>query len=124
MQAEGERRRRRQWSAEEKRDLLERWKASGLGAQEFAAREGVARHNLFRWRRSGEPRVRKPRSTVTFTPVKVLPSAPRAREDVASTPGLALEVELPSGVRVRVYRGADVRAAKELLGALFGRRSC
>ena len=124
MQSDRERRKRRQWTEDEKRDLLERWKTSGLTAKEFAAGEGVARHNLFRWRRTGGPRPRKPRSAVTFAPLKVLSLAGGVGEASERVAGLVLELELPSGARARVYGGADMQAAGALLSAVFGRVAC
>lgn len=123
MQAQGARRRRGKWSEDEKRGYVARWEASGLAAREFGEREGVRPENLYRWQRETAPAERPTRPTVTFTPVKVsTPTEPERPLELAS--GVALEVELPSGVRVRVYRGADMRAANELLSALFGRQAC
>lgn len=125
MQAQNGRRTRGRWSEDEKRGYVSRWTASGLAAREFGKREGVRPENLYRWQRETVPVAPPPppRPSVTFTPVKVsTPVEPERSLELAS--GLAIEVELPSGVRVRVYRGADMRAANEVLSALFGRRAC
>lgn len=124
MQAQSARRTRGRWSEDEKRGYVSRWEASGLTAREFGKREGVRPENLYRWQRETAPAApQAPRPSVTFTPVKVsTPVESERSSELAS--GLAIEVELPSGVRVRVYRGADIRAANEVLSALFGRRAC
>ena len=121
MQTQGARRRRGKWSEDEKRAFVARWEASGMHAREFGEREGVRPENLFRWRRTAAPDATTVRPTVTFSPVKVAEVEPVAAP-LAS--GVALEVELPSGVRVRVYRGADMHTANQILSVLFGKRAC
>ena len=126
MQTQPRHRSRKRRSEEEKRSYLERWKTSGLGAKVFAGNEGLSPGDLFRWRRAQQAAAPTPRRSVTFAPVQVSgdasPSIVAPSEPLA--PGIALEVEMPSGVRVRVFRGADIRAANELLTALFARRAC
>jgi len=40
----------RRWSAAEGADAVMRWRASGLSASEFGAREGISENRLYRWR--------------------------------------------------------------------------
>jgi transposase len=124
MQAQSARRTRGRWSEDEKRGYVSRWTASGLAAREFGKREGVRPENLYRWQRETAPAAPAARPSVTFTPVKVSAPVEPEQRSLELASGLAIEVELPSGVRVRVYRGADMRAANEVLSALFGRRAC
>jgi transposase-like protein len=114
MTAQVEKRKRKRWSAEEKRALLVRWRASGLSARQFAPREGVSPANLLRWRSSA---VATPeRGAVKFTPVQVVKTESLRAEQ---TPTRAvLELVLHGGARVRVLDGADVRMISELVLAV------
>ena len=118
MTAQAEKRKRKRWSAEEKRALLVRWRASGLSARQFAPREGVSPANLLRWRTSAVATVATPqRGTVKFTPVQVVKT--ESSRVAEQTPTRAvLELVLHGGARVRVLDGADVRMVSELVLAV------
>lgn len=115
MTAQMEKRKRKRWSAEEKRALLVRWRASGLSARQFAPREGVSPANLLRWR--GSAVATPQRGTVKFTPVQVVKTeSTRAGEQ--TPPRAVLELVLHGSARVRVLDGADVRMVSELVLAV------
>lgn len=84
--------RRRRRTEPEWRAILERFEASGLSVREYCAREGVSESSLQRWRRQ----VRSPASR--FVELAAPPSSNAAATHEAWT----IELELPSGVRLRV----------------------
>lgn len=117
-------RRRVRRSTDEKRALLAAWRASGLSARAFAAREGIRTSCLWRWRRAlergGKPATRE-RPSVTFAPVHVVKRAdvrtPHSERAIA-------EVSLGNEIRLRVIDGADVVQVARLLRALAGGAEC
>jgi len=124
MTGQREKRRRRRWSEEEKRTLVQRWKASGLSARDFAIQEGLSASNLSNWsspRRSSAAREgtrsNKPVRTVTFAPVEVA-KTPSQADDAGSRVQLELVV---GSARVLVFEGADARMVSELVLAVAGR---
>jgi transposase-like protein len=114
-------RRRRRRSAEEKRSLLESWRASGLSAREFCRREGVQKASLWRWRRElevSESEARKSKASITFAPVHVASLRP-----VSTTERVVAEVVVRE-MRVRVLDGADAAQVADLVKALLGGVAC
>ena len=102
---------------------VERWKDSGLTAAEFAAEIGVTPKLLSWWKwqlarkePTAKPRARRPRkSKAVVTPLTFVEmSAP-----VKSEP---IEIEFPSGVRVRVSASVDAEALGRVIAAVEGRR--
>ena len=105
------------------RERVERWKASGLQAKEFAAAENLSPRSLSWWhwqlqRRSGVPAAAKKRtrkakkraSSMSFLPVVV-----RAAE---ASP---MEVILPGEIRVRIQSGFEEATLVRLVRALEAR---
>jgi transposase-like protein len=114
-------RRRRRWSAEEKRSLLEAWRVSGLSAREFSRREGLQKASLWRWRRELELAKSEPRklkAAITFAPVHVAGLRP-----VSAAERVVAEV-IVREMRVRVLDGADAAQVAGLVKALLGGLSC
>ncbi|WP_095982142.1 IS66 family insertion sequence element accessory protein TnpA [Melittangium boletus] len=97
-------------------EVVEEYEGSGLTQAQFVAQRGVALSTLQSWLR----RRRAQRTGgVRLLPVEVVPTASPVRTDrEASAP---LEVELPSGVRLAVAPGTDVKYVAQLVEAL---RSC
>jgi transposase-like protein len=122
MQKDTERRRRR-WSAAEKRSAIQGWESSGLSAREYAKREGLPTANLWNWKRSltKAPAKRATRESITFAPVHVRGGAALIRAEAADTQRVSMELSLDGGVRIRVFAGADMRALSELVASLSGR---
>lgn len=111
--------RRKHWSEEQARKLLAEQAASGQTMTEFARRRGLWPQRLWRWKKrlsggEGAALLAAPaKSEPAFLPM-VLPRA---------EPEMAAEVELGSGVRVRLHRlepGA-ARFVAQLWRALEGR---
>ncbi len=104
------------------RERVERWKASGLQAKEFAAAENLSPRSLSWWqwqlqRRSEVPaitkrtrRAKKRATSMSFVPVVV-----RAAE---ATP---MEIVLPGEIRVRIDVGFDEATLLRLVRTLGSR---
>jgi len=98
MDASEDRRRRR---------LVQRWRASGSSAKEFAAAHGLKASQLYEWARGTKDRSAKKASSIAFTEV-------RAREQRESATGSAIEIEL-RGHLIRVRVGADLQMLEAVL---------
>jgi transposase len=99
-----------------------RWQRSGLGAEEFAEREGIKSKRLVWWRwklRSAPPSPPPPAPELRFLPVHVVDSA-----SGLSGPGVALEVVLPNGRVVRVAPGFDPAMLESVLSIASGGARC
>ena len=95
------------------RERVQRWAASGLGAREFAQREGLRPERLFFWKRrlggSSAPTI----AGVTFGRVAVQSSSPQRTAE-------PLEVVTRSGHTVRVRGHFDEAVLLRLLTVLGG----
>ena len=125
VQQEKQTRRRVYCSEDEKRELLDGWRKSGLSAREFSSRTGLKPSCLWRWKRAAREQVAsrevKPQRSITFAPVHVTKSEqslPITSERVQA------EVLLGRELRVRVFEGADVVQVSELIRALAGDATC
>jgi transposase len=83
---------------------VEQWRKSGLGVEDFAAREGIKSRQLvwWRWKLSTSPSPSAVSAPVQFLPVRVVDVPPRPRGAV-----VPLEIALPNGRVVRVPEGFD-----------------
>ena len=128
--------RRRRWSAAAKLAIVRETLASGAVAQVVAERHGIGTGLIYTWRKQ---MLRA--AMVGFAAVEVRPDAPAALPGTAGdaqapvsvpmavTPATAaaaslgvmpsgIEVELPSGVRLRVGADVDGAALQRVLAAL------
>lgn len=90
---------RKRRSAEQWREIVDRWRASGASAREFAAREGVVSGTLSWWgnrlKPGGPRRAREAKAKgQAFAPLRVTSSSSGA--------GGRVEIVTPSGLVVRV----------------------
>jgi hypothetical protein len=104
------------------RERVERWKASGLGAKEFAAAEDLSPYSLSWWkwhlhREAGAPPAKKAagkskakQASMSFVPVVV--------REASSMP---MDVILPGGLRIQVPAGFDEGTLLRLVRALESR---
>ena len=108
--------RRRRWSDEERRRIVEESLVGHRQASATARRHGIPTSLLFKWRRDfAEPRqldVPAP----TFLPVAVEPDGPASEE----TDG-RIEIVLANGRRVVVGSGFEASTLVRVLGVLEGR---
>jgi transposase len=105
-----ERRRRRLWSAEEKRRIVAETFAPGASVLLVARRHDVNANMLFTWRRqAGVAASSTTDSAVTFVPATITAAPAPAMPPAPSAPDSRMEIALANGERVIV--GADVDAA-------------
>ncbi len=107
--------RRRRWSLAEKERLVAEALESGAVASEVARRAGIHTSQLFRWRQLLCRPIERP---TEFTAVTVAP-APEAGPQPSAPLGM-IEIELPSGARVRIGRDADPTTVSAAVSALAG----
>lgn len=104
---------------------VERWKASGLTAAEFAARHGLAATSLkwWKWRLGARDRkgaARRHRVLARTTAERMSPLT--FVEMSAVVRGEPLELVLPNGLAIRVPTGFDTETLERLLDVLSKRR--
>ncbi len=109
------------------RRLLRGWRRSGLSVREFCEWHALSEPSFYSWRRELGKRDREAASrratrrnglatdTAQFLPVHVI------EEAVQDPPASRwVEVQLPSGVRLRVPAGFDRQTLADVLAALEG----
>jgi hypothetical protein len=77
-------------SAAEWRGIIERYRQSGMGIREFCAQEGVTEHRFEQWYRRHRRAEHRMGQFVEVKPLSAIAGP------------WAVEVELPSGVRLRL----------------------
>ena len=127
--------RRRKWTPEEKAALLAELEVEGGNVAEVARRHRISPSLLYSWRSAWKmsAAARAPEAPM-FVPLGVLgpravegsPPSSRApgptttmRSGLEARPGL-IEIELPSGVRVRVDGEVKATALRRIFAALKG----
>jgi transposase len=127
-------RRRRSYTSEQKRELVEATMQPGASVSVVAQRHDVNANLLFTWRRqmreaqAGEPRA-TPEPT-QFIPLGVVGSDVAEPIEARSTTrldrpkprrgGCRIEIELPNGVRLRVEEAVEVEALRQVIAAVKG----
>jgi transposase len=117
--------RRRRWSLEEKLRMLAQSVAPGSSASLVCRLHGISSGQLYTWRRqfrTGEltgfapVRLASPVEELASAPVPVgpVPALPEPDRPVNGT----IEVELPSGVKLRLTGAVDEGALRRVLSAL------
>lgn len=114
------RHRRRRWTSKEAKKVLEAQVESGLTVNGFAVREGLSARRLYRWRRQlGASAPRPP----TFEEIEPSKGVALVGEPALSA-GNRFEIEMRSGVIVRVGESFNAEALRRLLMVVEGGRSC
>jgi len=103
--------RRRRWSAERKRAIVEESLAPGVSASSVARRHGISPTHLFLWRKAYRDGGQS--AAAEFVPVMFEASAPPA-----DRPGGRMEIVAGNGRRVIVGADVDPAAVVRLLLAL------
>jgi transposase len=113
-------RRRRRYSAEEKRAILKAVAEPGTTVAEVSRRYEVTRSLIHNWRRQEAVGVLG--AAVRFTAVQVVPecASVAARGPARSASGV-IEIELVDGARIRVNDDVNEAALKRVLWVLRGR---
>jgi hypothetical protein len=95
------------------KERVQQWLASGLGAREFASREGLRAERLFFWKRRLRASTAIAVAGVSFAKVSV-------QSLRAPSPAAPLELVTRSGHTVRVRADFDEAALVRLLTVLGG----
>jgi transposase len=113
------RERRRRWTRQDKLRILQEAFAPNAVAKHVAERHEISTGLLFTWRRqltASEP--------ARFLPIQLTSSGESEAQvpcpGTSSSPG-SIEIEMPSGARVRAGLGADLKMLRAVLAALDGR---
>jgi hypothetical protein len=101
----GKSKRSKRWTAEQAREVVERWRGSGQSAATFAAQQHIHVSRLSYWSKQLELQEDEPAQFVAV-------SVPAETSAVH-----AIELEV-NGLTLRVREGADVRFVAQLVSAL------
>jgi transposase len=136
-------RRRRRWTVEQKRRIVEETRASGASVSVVARRYDINANLLFKWKREAEAGdlsdALATAEVADLVPIGVVgrshdgrptllagmpggesglrPSEPRRSVELEARLGV-IEIDLPCGARVRVDASVDARALGRVLSAL------
>jgi transposase len=112
--------RRRRWSRAEKERIVAAAMEPGAVASAVAREAGIHASQLYRWRQElcGSVRAAPGFAAVTIAPG---PGAAKASPVIATPCGM-IEIELATGVRLRISGAADVATVSAVIAALTGRR--
>ena len=111
--------RRRRWSRAEKERIVAAAMEPGAVASAVAGEAGIHGSQLYRWRQElcgaagAAPR---------FAAVTVAPEPGVAAGPAIAAPCSVIEIELPSGARVRISGAADALTVSAAICALIGKR--
>jgi transposase len=118
--------RRRRWSVEEKLRILAQSVAPGSSASLTCRMHGISSGQLYTWRRqfrTGELTgfapvlVAPPADELPVAPAPIDPMPPDGAVD-RPTGGGVIEVELPSGIKLRLTGAVDAALLRQVLSAL------
>jgi transposase len=104
--------RRRRWSRAEKERLVAAAMEPGAVASEVARAAGIHASQLFRWRQQLCERAQVP---AAFNPVAI---APAPASPVSPEQAGTIEIEFPTGGRMRLTGPVDARTVAALMKAL------
>jgi transposase len=107
--------RRRRWSRAEKERIVAAALAPGAVASEVAREAGIHASQLFRWRQELCLPAAAP---AAFTPVAVLPEPVSSSPPASSQPAGVIEIELPTGGRMRITGVVEAATVSALMKAL------
>jgi len=118
----GERRRRRLWSDEEKRQIVAETFAPGASVSIVARRHDMNANMLFTWRRQvGSAALLPARAAMTLVPAAIRDEPPTTVSPSSSVAVGRMEIVLASGDRVMVGADVDAGALARVVKALLRR---
>jgi transposase len=109
--------RRRRWSWDQKRAIVEESLSPHASAAAIARRHGIGTGQLYTWRR--QLLKRRLADTPRFARVELALEPPRLAGSVTGTAG-TIEITLADGTLVRVNPDVDEPALRRVLGVLRG----
>jgi transposase len=110
------RRRRRSWSLDEKRLIVDESLADGASIAEVARRYDLNANQLFTWRRQFGVEPLAPKELAPILPVTIAPDTTAAGSDVPSTG--QMEIVLAQGDRIIVWADVETAALSRVVKAL------
>jgi transposase len=123
---EGASARRRYWSSEEKRRIVEQTLSSGLSVASLARQHGMNANQLFYWRklyRAGQlgSDERSAETSVQLLPVSVDSDEPLEEEAAQSgsvAPSISISIEIPGRALVSLEGAVDAKMIRTILESL------
>lgn len=116
--------RRRLWTADEKRRIVEQTLSSDLSVAMIARQHGVNANQVFYWRklyRAGQLGANEQAEVVRFLPVSVaedVPSSPAPDESVSSDGSVTINIEIPGCALVSVEGAVDASIVRAVMESL------
>jgi transposase len=112
-------RRRRSWSLDEKRRIVEESLEDGASLAEVARRHDLNANQLFTWRRQFGVEPAEPKQLAPILPVTI--ALDRAAEETDPGPSGQIEIVLADGDRILVWSDVETAALTRVLKALSRR---
>lgn len=112
------RRKRRSWTPDEKRRIVEESLEGGVSAAEVARRHHLNANQLFTWRRQFGFEAQETVEVPPILPVMITPDA--SGDETGASRG-QMEIVLADGIRILVWEDVETTALSRVLKAL-GRR--
>ena len=113
-------RKRRSWTLDEKRQIVEESLAAGASIAEVARRHDLNANQLFTWRRQLGVQPIAPHELTPILPVTIEPE-PSTQENGGSVTTSQMEIILAEGDRIIVWSDVEVAALSRVLKALSRR---
>ncbi len=113
-------RRRRSWTGDEKRRIVEESLAAGASIAEVARRHDLNANQLFAWRRQLGVQPIAPHELTPILPVTIEPEIPTP-ENGGCVTNSQMEIVLAEGDRIIVWSDVEVAALSRVLKALSRR---
>ena len=110
------RRKRRSWTLEEKRQIVDESLEDGASIAEVARRHDLNANQLFTWRRQLDAALVAPRQLAAILPVTIAPDAAAEHSSSGSTG--QMEIVLAGGDRIIVWADVETAALTRVLEAL------
>jgi len=98
------------YSPEEKKQIIEQWKQSGLSRPAYCRQNNLSYHSLIHWTR--DKRVRKKDTTSEFIPLNM----PTGSENIRLVGGQIFAQIETGGKRIQLYHAVTANFLKQLLG--------
>jgi transposase len=112
-------RKRRSWTLEEKRRIVDESLEDGASLAEVARRHDLNANQLFTWRRQFGVEAVEPKNLAPILPVTITPDMAAEESDLGSSG--QIEIVLAEGDRILVWSDVDSAALTRVLKALSRR---
>ena len=113
------RRKRRSWTRDEKRRVVDESREEGASIAEVARRHDVNANQLFTWRRQFDIEPAAPKNLAPILPVTIAPDT--TAEDTDRGSSGQMEIVLAEGDRIIVWSDVETAALTQVLKALSRR---